>query len=127
MKNLHDRHISRKNFKIGQYVLLYDSRLYLFPRKLKSRWTGPFRIRVISNHGAYDIENLKDCQVTKVNRHRLKAYLELLCKKETSMNLANLGKWKKMGIYKKKTKNMYIKIVFYFDMLFSLFILILVL
>jgi len=73
-------------------VLLYDSRLHLFPGKLKSRWTGPFRIRSISNHGAYDIENLQDGQVTKVNGHRLKAYLELLSKEETSMDLADPGK-----------------------------------
>jgi len=58
IKNLHDRHINRKNFKVGQYVLLYDSKLHLFLGKLKSRWTRPFKIRAISNHGAYDIENL---------------------------------------------------------------------
>lgn len=44
IKNLHDIDIRRKNFQVGQHVLLYDSKLHLFPRKLKSRWTGPFRI-----------------------------------------------------------------------------------
>ena len=70
-------------------MLLYDSKLYLFPRKLNSKWTGPFRIRAISDHVAYDIENLQDGQVTKVNGHRLKAYPELLSKEETSIDLAD--------------------------------------
>ncbi|XP_052209186.1 uncharacterized protein LOC127812705 [Diospyros lotus] len=92
IKNLHDRHISRKDFKVGQYVLLYDSRLHLFLGKLKSRWTGPFRIRAILTHGACDIENLQDGQVTKVNGNRLKPYLELLSNDETSMDLVDPGK-----------------------------------
>ena len=44
LKKWHDQLIARKNFKQGGQVLLYDSKLHLFPRKLKSRWTGPFTI-----------------------------------------------------------------------------------
>ena len=36
-KLFHDRHIRRKEFLLGQKVLLYDSRLHLFPGKLRSR------------------------------------------------------------------------------------------
>jgi hypothetical protein len=39
MKKTHDQNILRRSFKVGQKVLLYNSRLYLFPGKLKSRWT----------------------------------------------------------------------------------------
>ena len=35
-KLLHDRHICRKEFFLGQKVLLYDFRLHLFPSKLRS-------------------------------------------------------------------------------------------
>ena len=41
-KAWHDKHIARKEFEAGQRVLLFNSRLKLFPGKLKSRWTGPF-------------------------------------------------------------------------------------
>ena len=42
MKAWHDKHIARKEFKAGQQVLLFNSRLKLFPEKLKSRWSRPF-------------------------------------------------------------------------------------
>ena len=41
-KVFHDKMISRKEFKVGQKVLLYHSRLHLFPSKLHSHWIGPF-------------------------------------------------------------------------------------
>ena len=37
LKKWHDQLIARKNFKKGDQVLLYDSKLHLFPGKLKSR------------------------------------------------------------------------------------------
>ena len=48
LKKWHDQLIARKNFKKGDQVLLYNSKLHLFPSKLKSRWTGPFIIQAIS-------------------------------------------------------------------------------
>ncbi|CAN6552424.1 unnamed protein product [Malus baccata var. baccata] len=56
-KAFHDQQILRKEFQPGQRVLLFSSRLKLFPGKLKSHWNGPYL-------------------VTKVNGHRLKPYLE---------------------------------------------------
>ena len=44
LKKWHDQVIAIKNFKQGDQVLLYDSKLHLFPGKLKSRWTDPFII-----------------------------------------------------------------------------------
>ena len=43
-KRWHDKQLINRKFKIGQKVLLYNSRLKLFPGKLKSRWTGPFEV-----------------------------------------------------------------------------------
>ena len=40
-KRLHDQKIMMREFKVGEQVLLYNSRLKLFPGKLKSRWSGP--------------------------------------------------------------------------------------
>ena len=75
-KVFHDKSILRKTFSPNQKVLLYDSRLHLFPGKLKSRWTGPFVVRTVFPHGAIEIENPKDGSIFKVNGHRLKPFLE---------------------------------------------------
>ena len=48
-KNWHDQKIMRKEFRVGELVLLYNSRLKLFPRKLKSRWSGPYKINPRGN------------------------------------------------------------------------------
>ncbi|OMO52633.1 Retrotransposon gag protein [Corchorus capsularis] len=37
-----DKHILRREFTVGQKVLLFNSRLKLFSGKLKSKWSGPF-------------------------------------------------------------------------------------
>ena len=43
-KRWHDQKILRREFKAGQQVLLYNSRLNLFPGKLKLRWSGPYTV-----------------------------------------------------------------------------------
>lgn len=45
IKRYHDSKILLKEFKAGQMVFLFNSRLRLFSRKLKSKWSGPFRIK----------------------------------------------------------------------------------
>ena len=55
-------------------MLLYDSKLYLFPGKLRSRWTGPFIIHQVHPNGSVDLLNSKDNKIFKVNRQRLKPY-----------------------------------------------------
>ncbi|CAN6711787.1 unnamed protein product [Malus baccata var. baccata] len=54
-KAFHDKMISRKSFSIGQKVLLFNSRLRLFPVEIQSAKTG---------------------NMFKVNGHRLKPYYE---------------------------------------------------
>ena len=55
-------------------MLLCDSKLHLFPGKLKSRWIGPFIIYEVYTNGVVELLNAKDNKVFKVNGHRLKAY-----------------------------------------------------
>lgn len=43
-KVFHDKKPVRKTFEVEHKVLLFDSRLKLFPGKLKSRWCGPFEL-----------------------------------------------------------------------------------
>ena len=88
-KAWHDRMISRKIFEVGQKVLLYNSRLHLFPGKLKSRWSGPFIVKHVYPHGAVDIENPKNGNVFKINGQRLKPFLENPNPKEETVPLSN--------------------------------------
>ncbi|CAN6552452.1 unnamed protein product [Malus baccata var. baccata] len=75
-KAFHDNMICGKSFSIGQKVLLFNSRLRLFPGKLRSKWIGPFVITNVFVHGAVQIQSLKTGQEFKVNGHRLKPYYE---------------------------------------------------
>ena len=55
-------------------MLLYNSRLRLFPGKLKSRWSGPFVVNQVFPHGAVEITH-KEKGTFKVNGQKLKLYL----------------------------------------------------
>ena len=43
-KKWHDQKIMRRKFKARELVLPYNSKLKLFPGKLKSRWSGPYTV-----------------------------------------------------------------------------------
>lgn len=75
VKALHDKNILRKDFVIGQRVLLYNSRLHVFAGKLRSRWAGPYVVKSVAPHGAIEIENESNGNVFKVNGQRLKPFL----------------------------------------------------
>ena len=76
MKRWYDQLISRKQFQKEQRVLLYDSELYIFPRKLKLRWIGPFTIHQIHSNGVMELLNSNNIESFKVNGHRLKPFME---------------------------------------------------
>ncbi|KAL4273433.1 hypothetical protein GQ457_13G016260 [Hibiscus cannabinus] len=57
---------------LGPQVLLYNSRLKLFPGKLKSRWSGPFLVHKVYPYGAVEIKKDEDANIFKVNGKRLK-------------------------------------------------------
>ena len=59
---------------MGQQALLFNSRLRLFPGKLKSRWSGPFKIAQIYPYGAIELEDEKSGRTFKVNGQRVKQY-----------------------------------------------------
>jgi hypothetical protein len=77
MKKVHDQSILRRSFEPGQKVLLYNSRLHLFPSKLKSRWTGLFIVRTVFSHRAIEIKDPKNGNTFKVNGQIVKPFLEL--------------------------------------------------
>ncbi|RVW64009.1 hypothetical protein CK203_049351 [Vitis vinifera] len=74
MKRWHDQLISNKEFRKGQRVLLYDSRLHIFLGKLKSRWIDPFIIHQVHLNGVVELLNSNSTDTFKVNGHRLKPF-----------------------------------------------------
>ncbi|XP_059441904.1 uncharacterized protein LOC132174229 [Corylus avellana] len=76
-KAYHDKQLFRKEFHVGQKVLLYNSRFRLFPSKLMSQSYGPYTITRVFPHGALEVHNPKENQTFKVNGHRAKPYLEM--------------------------------------------------
>ncbi|XP_060965277.1 uncharacterized protein LOC133034245 [Cannabis sativa] len=73
-KKWHDRNLVRKEFQLEQQVLLFNSRLKLFPEKLKSRWSGPFTVVKVFPCGVVELKG-KNPETFKVNGQRLKLYL----------------------------------------------------
>ena len=73
-KRWNDKKILRREFKAGEQVLLYNSRLKLFPRKLKSRWSGPYTVVASTPFGAVTLKTEHGSEF-KVNGQRLKHYL----------------------------------------------------
>jgi hypothetical protein len=55
--------IARKEFHVGDKVLLYHLRLKFFPRKLRSCWIGPFVVSNIFPYDAVEITNLEKKKV----------------------------------------------------------------
>ena len=76
MKAFHDKHLRRREFHVNQKVWLYNSRLRLFPGKLKSRWDGPYIVVEIFDCGVVLLCDPKTGHQFKVNGQRLKPYLE---------------------------------------------------
>ncbi|KAK4716377.1 hypothetical protein R3W88_014715 [Solanum pinnatisectum] len=73
MKKWHDAKILKREFKMGDWVVLYNSRLRLFPGKLKSKWLGPFRVTRVFPNGAIEVEG-QEGHAYKVNGQCLKLY-----------------------------------------------------
>ncbi|XP_057545997.1 uncharacterized protein LOC130824990 [Amaranthus tricolor] len=72
-KRWHDKHIQRREFKEGELVLLFNSRLKLFSVKLKSRWSGPFQVTKVFPYGSVEVWS-EGSDTFKVNGQRLKHY-----------------------------------------------------
>ncbi|RVW25311.1 hypothetical protein CK203_117338 [Vitis vinifera] len=87
MKKWHDQLISNKEFQEGQRVLLYDTRLHIFPGKLKSRWIGPFIIHRVYSNGVVELLNSNGKDNFKVNGYRLKPFMESFKPEKEEINL----------------------------------------
>ena len=89
-KHFHDTMISRKEFSVGQQVLLFNSRLKLMAGKLWSKWIGPFVVTNVFPHGAVEIKSAGTDKVFKVNGQRLKLFHESSVPEDVSIEELSL-------------------------------------
>ena len=76
-KRWHDKRIKKKEFALGDKVLLFNSRVKLFGHgKLQSKCEGPFKVISTSSHGAVILQN-DEGTLFKVSGHHIKIFLEL--------------------------------------------------
>ncbi|XP_017413126.2 uncharacterized protein LOC108324700 [Vigna angularis] len=76
-KKFHDQKlVTKKDFNIGQKVLLYKSRIGPMSGKLLSKWEGPFIVTQVFPYGAVEIKEESSDRIFKVNGHRLRIFNE---------------------------------------------------
>ncbi|RDY11222.1 hypothetical protein CR513_04146, partial [Mucuna pruriens] len=69
VKRFHDNIILRKEFKVGEKLLLFNSCLKLIAGKLHSKWVGPFVITNVFSYSVVKIRNETTDKTFKVNGH----------------------------------------------------------
>ena len=74
-KRCHDKRIQKWEFKVGEYVLLYDSRFRFFAGKVLSKWEGPYIIEEVYRSRAININNAEGTNPKVVNGQRIKHYI----------------------------------------------------
>jgi len=71
----HERHLNEKQFKPGDWALLYDSRYKDFKGKLRTRWLEPHTVEKCNDNGLVLIRTIDEEAIPMlVNGHRLKIY-----------------------------------------------------
>lgn len=59
MKRWKELSILKREFSVGDSVMLYNSRMSLFPKKLKSKWSGPFKVTEVLTNSVTEVDNQK--------------------------------------------------------------------
>ena len=75
VKRWHDKRIQKREFNVGDYVLLFNSRLRFFAGKLLSKWEGPYVIEEVYRSSAIKINNFEGTNPRVVNGQRIKHYI----------------------------------------------------
>lgn len=76
MKLHHERRIEKREFQVGDLEILFNSRFKLFLSKLKSKWSGTFKVTQVFPSGLVELENKKG-KLFKVNDKRVEQYAGL--------------------------------------------------
>ena len=76
VKPFHDKRTIRKQFIVGNNVLLYDSWIHLFVGKLQFHWVCPYIMHKDYFHRAMEIEDPNKESISKNNAQWLKPFIE---------------------------------------------------
>ncbi|GKA58026.1 hypothetical protein Tco_0757214 [Tanacetum coccineum] len=93
IKRWHDKRIKAPtNYERGDKVLLFNSHLRLFPRKLKSRWYRPYSVCKDMKNSAIELYD-EDGNKFIINKQRVKPYQKsvLDTNRDEDMSLDNEG------------------------------------
>jgi hypothetical protein len=75
-KKWHDKRIIKKEFNLGDQVLIFNSRVRLFEHgKLRKKWEEPYKVVKSSSHRVVTLQDYKGT-LFKVNGQHLKIVLE---------------------------------------------------
>ena len=75
LKRWHDKTIQKREFKVGEYVILYNSHFRFFAEKLLSKWEGPYVIEEVYRSEAIKINNAEGTNPKVVNGQQIKPYI----------------------------------------------------
>ena len=88
MTKWHDKSIKKKQFKQGDWALLFYYRFKDFKGKLTTGWLGPYEVETKFENGVVRIKNLDEQPISFiVNGHRLRVYTKPLSKEEFIQNI----------------------------------------
>ncbi|XP_042041206.1 uncharacterized protein LOC121786640 [Salvia splendens] len=73
LKNYHDKMIEKREFFPRDSVLLFNARMKLFPGKLKSKWSGQFKVKTVMKNGAIELQG-DDGRIFTANGQNLKIF-----------------------------------------------------
>ena len=75
VKIWHDKRIQKREFNVGDHVLLYNPCLRFFAANILSKWEGPYIIEEVYRSGAIKINNAEGTSPKVVNGQRIKHYI----------------------------------------------------
>ncbi|XP_057739842.1 uncharacterized protein LOC130956929 [Arachis stenosperma] len=87
VKAVHDKNIKRREFRAGDQVLLYNSRLRLMTVKLTSRWDGPYVVEKVEPYGVVHLSHPSSPTFFKVDGHCLKLYHSVKMKNNKELEI----------------------------------------
>ena len=67
--------VQKREFQVGEYVLLYNSHFRFFAGKLLSKWEGPYVIEDVYQSGAIKINSSEGTNPKVANGQRIKHYI----------------------------------------------------
>ena len=70
-----DKFVKKKQLKVGDWALLFDSKFKNFKAKFTTHWLGPYEVAWVYDNGSVKIQTIDgEASSFTVNGHRLKLY-----------------------------------------------------